>query len=144
VERTLKALFTALFNKYTPYEIPVTKEMMTRDFKMQKKLQADELDVKSVTTEFYLAMTSAMNKVYKMASEIKTPVYLLQAAEDHVVDVEAVKDFFNCLDSRTKEFTLLDKFYHSLSVDKDKEFVYELIRQWLERVLFVIAGPRVP
>lgn len=143
VERTLKALFNALFNKYIPYEIPVTKEMLTREFKMQKKLQTDELNIKSVTTEFYLELQDAMNKMNRMAAEIRIPVYLLQAAEDLVIDAGSVRAFFNILDSRHKELILLERFYHSLSIDKDKEFVFQLIHSWIDKLLFVMAGPQV-
>ncbi|MDD5067920.1 MAG: alpha/beta hydrolase, partial [bacterium] len=127
----------------SPYEIPLTKEILTRDFKMQKKLQSDELDVKNVTSEFFLAMNDAMNKLTKMAPEINIPVYTLQAEEDHLIDAEAVRSFFSLLHSNIKEFTVLSKFYHSLSIDKDKEFVYQLIYRWIEKILYLHEGPQV-
>lgn len=137
LQKMFNALINTLFNKFYQYDLPFTKEMMTRDFKMQSKLQHDELDVKTVTGKFYFAMIEAIKKLNKIASNINLPVYILQAENDLLIDVNSVKELFNNLNSKVKEINILKDFYHSLSIEKNKELVFQLMENWINKVLFL-------
>ncbi|MBU1076223.1 MAG: lysophospholipase [Spirochaetes bacterium] len=136
-QKMINALINTFFNKFYQYDLPFTKEMLTRDFKMQKELQHDELDVKTVTAKFYFAMLEAMKKLNRAALNVTLPVFLLQAENDLLIDVNSVKDLFNNLNSGSKELCVLKNFYHSLSIDKDHELVFQLIDNWINKILFL-------
>lgn len=137
LKKIISAYFQSLFNKYLIYELPFTKEMLISDFKVQKRLQHDELNVKSITISFALAMNMAMNNALKIANEINIPVLVLSGEKDLLVDIEGIKELFNSLNSRVKELNILDKFYHSLIMDRNREFVFDIIVQWVNKILFM-------
>ncbi len=137
VKRKLDVIVNLIFNDLKQYELPYTKEMLTRDFKWQKKLQKDELDVKSVTTKFFFAFDKAIKNLRPLAKEITLPILLLQAGDDLLIDVPAVKEFFGTLGSGSKDIEILQNFYHALSIDTDRHIVFNLILRWINKRLYI-------
>ncbi len=131
------AVVSLIFDKFKQYEVPFTKEMITRDYKWQKKLQKDSLDVKTVTAKFYFELDKAMKELKNILPKINLPVYILQAGDDLLIDKEGTKELFNLLNSSSKSFEILENFYHALSIDRDREFVYSLIYRWIDYRLYI-------
>lgn len=137
LQKKINTIFNLLFNKYTPYPVPFTNEILTRDYKMQKNMEKDELNVKTLTAEFLSARDIALYKIKKMSHKIELPLFLLQAGNDLLLDTTASYEFFNAIKSQIKEFILLEKFYHALSIDREKEFVFELIASWIKKIISI-------
>lgn len=137
MQKLFDALINTIFNKFYQYDLPFTKEMLTNDFKMQKHLQHDELDVKTVTAKFYTAMMESIKKMNKIVPDIKIPIYVLQAENDLLVEINSVRELFNNLGSAIKELNVLEGFYHALSIDKDRDMVFQLIENWINKVLYL-------
>ncbi len=136
-KKKMDAAFNLIFNKFKQYELPYTKEMLTRDFKWQKKLQKDELDVKSVTAKFYFELDKAIKSMRNVVKDIKLPVFILQAGDDLLIDTEGVKEIFGQLGSNAKELEVMENFYHALSIDVDRQIVYNLILRWINKRLYI-------
>jgi len=126
-----------LFNKLAVTDIPFTKEMLTNDFKTQKKLQHDAMDVKTTTVAFNMAFDNARSQVRKFAYEINIPVLTLAAEKDLLLDLDATKEVFNMFNSKVKEMMILDDFYHSITLDKNRDYAFELITRWIYKILFI-------
>ncbi len=137
LQKLLNAIISTALNKLHQFDLPFTNEMLTRDFKMQKKLQHDELDTKTVTAKFYFAMMESLKKIHKIAEQVTLPVYILQAGNDMLVDIDSVKEVFSCLNSSIKELNILPDFFHSLSIDKNRELIFPLIERWINKVLIL-------
>ncbi len=130
-------MFNTALNKFYQFDLPFTNEMLTRDFKMQKKLQDDGLTGKIVTAKFYFALKESLKKIHRTAQHIDIPVYILQAGNDLLVDIISVKEVFGCLNSNVKELNILPGFFHSLSIDKNREMVFQLMEKWINKVMFL-------
>jgi len=140
IQKKIEVFFNTLFNKFHSYDVPFTNEMLTRDYKWQKKLQNDELDIKVVTGKFYLVLTSAMRECFKIARKLEIPILILQAGNDSIVKSDGVQEFFNRIVSPEKQFQLLQGFYHALSIDRNREIVYNIMLQWLNQRLYLIEN----
>ncbi len=136
-QKIFNAMLNTVFNKLYQFDLPFTNEMLTRDFKMQKKLQEDDFNGKIVTAKFYFAMMESLKKINKIAHNINIPVYTLQAGNDLLVNIDSVKEVFCSLNSMMKELIILPEFYHSLSIDKNRQLVFQLIEKWINKILFL-------
>lgn len=136
-QKLVNALLKTVVNKYHQIDLPFTNEMLTRDFEMQQMLHLDELDGKTVTAKFYFAMMESLKKLNKIAKQVNIPVYILQAGNDLLVDVDCVREVFGYLNSRVKELNILPDFYHSLSLDTNRQLVFQLMEKWINKVLFL-------
>ncbi|MBN1897600.1 MAG: alpha/beta fold hydrolase [Spirochaetes bacterium] len=138
LQKKLETAFNTLFNKFNTYDAPITNEMLTRDYKMQKLVQSDELDVKVITGTFYFALQNAMKECMKNARKLELPVLLLQGDEDAIVNQNSVFEFFNRLGSVEKHIQILKGFYHALAIDKDRDIVFNIMLQWLIHRLYIL------
>ncbi len=138
LQKKIEAGFNTLFNKFHTYDVPFTNEMLTRDYKWQKKLQSDELDIKVVTGRFYFVLNSAMKECFKIAKKLELPILVLQGEDDSIGNTNGVVNFFNKIGSQEKQLQVLKGFYHALSIDKNREIVYNIIFQWINQRIYLI------
>ncbi len=136
LNKKLEILFNTMFNKFHSYDVPFTNEMLTGDYKWQKRIQNDELDIKRVTGKFYITFMNAIKDAVRNAKHIELPVLVLGGSSDLIVKPEAIKDFFNRINSNDKQLNILDSCLHSLSIDKNRDIVYNIMLQWIESHLF--------
>jgi esterase/lipase len=114
--------------------------MLTGDFQWQKDLRKDDLNLTSVTAKFYVLLREAMKKCFSFAKKIELPVLLIQGEKDLIANPSKVKKFFDKLNSNEKQFFLLKNFYHSLSIDRNREIIFSIIVRWLNQRLYLIEN----
>ena len=74
----------------------------------------------------------AGRQTLEKAERLRRPLLILQGTGDHVVDVDAVGEFFRRASSADKTLKLYDGFYHELFTDPDRRQVLDDLLAWLQ------------
>ncbi|MHA1229851.1 MAG: alpha/beta fold hydrolase [Candidatus Helarchaeota archaeon] len=77
----------------------------------------DEYRIKKVSLRYLLQLRSWIVKAYNNAETIEIPVLIIQGTEDKLVSINGVKEFYQKLKSKDKQFIELKGAYHSLYSD---------------------------
>jgi len=67
--------------------------------------------------------------------EIYTPVLIIQSALDHVVDMKGAEYIYDKISSPDKHFLKLQKSYHVLTLDVEKEIVFREIDNFISKIV---------
>ena len=73
-----------------------------------------------------------MKHVKKGLGSIETPVLIIQAKHDPAVAVESADIIYSGVSSRKKEKMILEKSYHNIAVDVEKERVAKAVLGFFE------------
>ena len=86
-----------------------------------------------VTVRFFTEFLSAMAEANTNVSGIKVPILLQVAGDDHLVDAQSSKQFFNRLDVQDKTLHFYDNLYHEIYNETrvEKEAVIDDLEKWL-------------
>lgn len=116
-------------------ESGIKGEMVCRDKDIIGKYNSDSLNCGTVTARWFVELEKARQKLVQEQAGYDTPCLILQAGGDIVVDAVAVKQFYEGIGSKDKEFVLYDGFYHEILNDPERDRVISKIFSWLnERV----------
>lgn len=106
-------------------------EMVCRDKEIAEKYDADQLNCSKVTARWFVEVEKARNMLMQEQKGFAAPCLILQAGEDLAVDAKGVKQFYQEISSKDKEFVLYDDYYHEILNDPEKDKVIEKINTWL-------------
>ena len=86
-----------------------------------------------VTARFFTEFLSAMDTAHANASGIKVPLLMQVAGDDHLVDAQSSKRFFERLDVQDKKLLFYDHLYHEVynETETEKEAVIDDLEKWL-------------
>ena len=86
-----------------------------------------------VTARFFTEFLSAMVEANTNVSGIKVPILMQVAGDDHLVDAQSSKQFFNRLDVQDKKLHFYDNLYHEIynETRTEKEAVIDDLEKWL-------------
>lgn len=121
-----------LYNPQKKYRLPVSPDMCTRDPDYAKRIEADyDKDVLSTSRIlfdiFLVQLRFRFSKI-----DLNLPILFLVAGDDKLVESEASRRFFKKLKLEDKTLIEYPRMYHSLSVDLEKEKVFQDILNWVE------------
>ncbi len=77
-----------------------------------------------------MELEKARYQLIQQQKSFDTPCLILQAGADIVVDSESVKQFYQEINSKDKEFVLYDDFYHEILNDPERNKVIDKINSW--------------
>ena len=80
-------------------------------------------------------MVKVKNLMHQIAPKVKVPVLLVQSAHDGSVPEEHVHRHYNDLGSQDKSILIVQNSGHVVTLDTDREIVFENIAQFIIRVL---------
>jgi carboxylesterase len=66
--------------------------------------------------------------------DVHTPVMIVYAVKDHVVDNKSAKDIYDLIASRNKRILELQESYHIITLDLEKDKVFKEIAVFLESI----------
>jgi len=105
---------------------------LSHDPQVGQSYDADPLVSHTVTPRWFFAMNRACAAAEKTAANIRLPVLLLQAGDDHLVSARQSRVVFDRFGSADKEFHVFDGLYHELHNEPVKDSILDLVTNWLE------------
>lgn len=128
----LKMISPIIYNADTQVKLPFDSSMCTRDKDLRKKMDSDPREYRSVSVRLVLDIFLAQKSARAVLKKIKGSVLFLVAGEDMIVDSDASREIFAALGAKDKTLLEFPMMYHALSIDLDKEVVFEEILSWVE------------
>jgi alpha-beta hydrolase superfamily lysophospholipase len=124
-------LFSAIAHPLRYFSAEFDANMFTRDPEMAKRINADPLEVRRFTANFFTSALKAMTFVNMNPKKITLPVLMLLSGKDTMVSAEAAAAYFKKISSKDKDLKWYPEMYHALYVDKDREKVFKDIVDWV-------------
>ncbi|MFD2639681.1 alpha/beta hydrolase [Piscibacillus salipiscarius] len=128
-----------LLNVATPsirFKTGVRSDMATRNEGYKAHDVSDPLFLRKVSVrwyhEFERAIALAFKKIHKYPD---IPTILLQGGDDHLVDVEAVKEWFNSIDVSDKSIKIYEELYHEILNEPERELVLKDVISFIDQHL---------
>ncbi|MDF1565397.1 MAG: lysophospholipase [Deltaproteobacteria bacterium] len=134
----LKVLAARVIGKIIPH-LPLGNELeaenLTRDEAFQEETRNDPLYGHTTTPSWFTQMQQVQEEVKRRASEIVTPLLILQAEADTIVSPEASRKLFDALSVRDKEWESYEGMRHEIYREIGREAPIERTLAWLEKRL---------
>jgi alpha-beta hydrolase superfamily lysophospholipase len=113
-------------------ELDATK--ISRDESVVKAYQNDALVHDRVSARWFTEMLSTMEEVNRQASRMQIPVLMQVAGDDHLVNAQSSKQFFEKLTVADKTLHMYDGLYHEIynELDEQRQKVLGDLEAWLE------------
>jgi alpha-beta hydrolase superfamily lysophospholipase len=110
---------------------------ISRDASVVSAYQNDPLVHDRVSARWFTEIISAMAEVNRQASRLQVPVLMQVAGDDHLVDAEASRRFFENLALDDKTLHLYEGLYHEVynELDVQRQKVIGDLESWLENRL---------
>ena len=128
----IAASLLSLLNAKIYFDNGIDVDVLSRDPEVVKRHKEDPLRFDKATPRFGHCGFKAVKQGWNAASMITLPVLMLQAGEDHLVDAEKNKQWFEMLASEDKTLNFYDGFYHEVFEEPEKDRVLNDINTWLE------------
>jgi len=127
----LKIGFSWLTGSLRTFAIPLTPEMFTDNPPYLNYVRQDPLRLTAATASFFIETLKLRAIAKRTAEQLRLPFLLLQAQEDPIVDVGAVKKWFEQLPMSDKTWKLYEGAKHSLDFESDSGDYFLTLRNWI-------------
>lgn len=130
----LLIFFYALFNPAKQFKVPFDPAMITQDAGCQKALDEDPREHRLASASLLIGAAFAMFRAGMVKNRIGIPLlFLLADDNDALVDTITSKRIFMGLKKvKDKKLVQYPGMRHALSIEKDREKVFEEILKWLQ------------
>jgi alpha-beta hydrolase superfamily lysophospholipase len=112
---------------------PVEQNLLTSDIKILRKHISDDKRTNKISWRSAAEMERSMKWAIENASILLTPVLILQAGNDKLVDKGANRKFFENIKSTDKTYREYDGLLHELWQEKGRAQVFQDMFIWLEK-----------
>jgi alpha-beta hydrolase superfamily lysophospholipase len=119
------------FNNKKQFPLPFTSGMCTRDEEYIKVMDRDSGEIRTASAKLLVDIFFAELRAHKLSERIKKPVLFLLAGDDMLVDTKESARVFYMLKTSDKTLKYYRRMRHALSIDLDREEVFEDIHKWI-------------
>lgn len=127
----LQFIPSLFYNHQKPVDMPFTAAMCTRDVSYQQKMDADKREIRVASTRMLLNIMFGQIKAKKAAKNMTIPSLFLLSGKDYLVDPKESRKVFQTLAAKDKKLLEYPDMLHALSIDLERERVFEDILSWL-------------
>jgi alpha-beta hydrolase superfamily lysophospholipase/2-polyprenyl-3-methyl-5-hydroxy-6-metoxy-1,4-benzoquinol methylase len=110
----------------------VKSKFLTHDKKEQKRYNTDPLITPDIPAKQLTTLLDTAKRVVEDAAAITTPLLVLSATKDYVVESKVQGDFFANLSSPHKKFVQLDGFFHGVLYENKKDIALQEIDTFMK------------
>ena len=111
----------------------VRSSLLTRDKAEAKKYDDDALITKNIGTNLLVTLFDTTKNCLNRLQDFETPVLVLSAKKDYIVNNKYHKKFIDGISSTNKEHILLANYYHAIFHEIDQHKILLPCRRFLER-----------
>jgi len=122
---------TLALGRVLSFVAPRTRFRSRVDPEALKRRLQDALMHRSVTARWFFAMRAGVQSAWKAAHKIQSPILILQAGSDQIVDPRAPELWLKTVPSRDAEFRTFPDHFHELLNEPDWPDTAHLISDWL-------------
>lgn len=127
----IKGVFYALVQP-RKYIAPVIHQVITtRNERHLLAADADEHWVRAYTARFHFGAVRSLRQARREVAELKIPVLIMQAGDDHLVCPEESRRFFERIRYPDKTFRLLEGLCHNLVAEPEMPEICQEILEWI-------------
>lgn len=134
----LTARMGAFLSRHIP-KFTMTNEIdpvfLSHDKTVIKRYIEDKLVHNKISARLLMEMAHAMETVFEKASEVKIPVLVMHAGDDHLISLNGSRRLYRELGSEDKKLIVFEGFYHDLVNEVDRIRVFQEMEAWLEPML---------
>ncbi|MBN1883014.1 MAG: lysophospholipase [Deltaproteobacteria bacterium] len=134
----MTARMGAFLSKHIP-KFTMTNEIdpvfLSHDKTVIKRYTEDRLVHNKISARLLTEMAHDMKTVFEKASEVRIPVLVMHAGDDHLISLNGSRRFFQELGSEDKKLAVFEGFYHDLVNEVDRIRVFQEMETWLEPML---------
>ncbi|MFH0771065.1 MAG: alpha/beta hydrolase [Candidatus Omnitrophota bacterium] len=113
----------------------ISFESLTHDTAAIAETKTDKFSQQIISLRLFSEMTKSAGYALENARDIKIPILLLQGTEDKVVDVDAIKEFYEKIAVKDKQMALYEGLYHELLRETNKVEIIKRVLNWIsERI----------
>lgn len=117
----------------TRFQSRIDPSTVTRCPEAIKRRLNDRLTHRSVTARWFFAMRAGQQLAWKAAHQLNTPILILQAGADKIVDPRAPELWLEKVASQDASFQSFPDHFHELLNEPDWPETASLISQWLRQ-----------
>ena len=130
-----KIFFSLFYAPKKQFYVPFDSRMCTRDTAYQKIMDSDSREHRLTTARFLLNIALSQIRARYLKNRVRAPILFLLSGKDELADTRASQLFFQSLKTEDKEVFLYPEMRHALSIELDREKVFEDILKWMEKRL---------
>lgn len=131
----LRALLQALLVPQSKLPLPYPTKLITRNPHVCSWIENDPDYQREIPAKMFLELLKLTRKISKRYSEIKLPVLMLTAGQDHIVDNQVNQRIFHNLGGQKKQQHCFPEAWHDLMFDPDLDQVVDQVVQWMSLCL---------
>lgn len=117
------------------FDLPLTAEMFTDNPGYLRFIEEDPLRLTAATASFFVESMKLESLAWAKAPALGTPLLVLQAGRDSIVDAEGVRRWFARAGSADKSLRVFAESAHSLDFDEHPEPYRQTLIGWLDEHL---------
>ena len=106
---------------------------ISRDKEVVKKYDNDPLRHSKVSARWFTEFLATMEKAHRLAPSMRVPILMQIAGDDHLVDGQASKSFYENLGSEDKALHYYEGLYHEVynELEPDRKQVLDDLENWI-------------
>ncbi|MCG8458351.1 MAG: lysophospholipase [Holophagales bacterium] len=113
-----------------PTHIPA--EHLSHDAEVVQAYLDDPLVTTKVSARWFTSYQAARREAFRRAGDLRTPLLLMQSADDLLVDPAATQSWAELAPPDLVSFYTWPGFYHEMFNEIDRRRVFDLMERWLE------------
>jgi len=130
-----KIFLSLLYNPKKQFALNFDSAMCTRDIEYQQIMDEDKRDHRLATSRFLLNTVFAQMRCRLGKNQFKIPASFLFAGRDEIVETSASSKIFEKMQVKDKYVVEYPDMFHALTIDVDRENVFEDILEWVNERL---------
>lgn len=115
----------------------VSPAFLSHDPKVVAAYKADPLVHHRISARLLRSMLSSIDYCQAHANALAIPTLMLVSGDDHLVDAEGSRRFFEHAPADMAQMRLYDRLYHEIFNEPDVQQVFEDLKGWLDPLLAV-------
>jgi len=120
-----------LYPEFTFIDNEISSEYLTHDTAVCKAYDEDPLVHRMRSASFFVEFVKAYRRTLREPRKLKIPSLFLQAGDDRIVSVGALKEFYEGIVIKDKAIKIYPNFYHEILNEIEKNKVFKDIERWL-------------
>ncbi len=114
-------------------DMVIEQNLLTSDIKILRKHISDDKKIEKISLISAAEMERSMKWTMENATNLLSPILIVQAGNDKIVDIGKNKEFFEKIKTKDKTYREYDGLLHELWNEKNRAQVFQDMFVWLEK-----------
>ncbi len=132
LKKGLAYTLNLFYPEFTMIDDGILTKYISHDPKVCDAYDNDPLIHRMRSSRFFVEFVKTYRKTAGEPHNLKAPCLFLQAGDDRIVSVEALKRFYGGVSAKDKSLKIYPNFYHEILNEAEKMMVFKDIELWLD------------